>query len=158
MTKVSPSSSISSAIITNPVHTNALAPGEWLIGKTVSGPWRTLHLPGTTTTWEVSLSKKDNPALIAPQHLDHKNKGGGEVILWERKAPGSWKPIKAVTHHSPRNHAYVRGPDTHPDFAAGPMATPTGSPLPCFTTDREGSGMAIARIWKGRPSSASVLM
>ncbi len=45
----------------HPVRTDALAPGEWLIGETVPGPWRTLHLPGTTRTWEASLSKRDNP-------------------------------------------------------------------------------------------------
>ena len=83
--------------------------------------------------------------LIAPTAPGPQKQGtGGEVILWERKAPGSWKPVKAITHDSPRNHAYVRRPlDAHPDFGAfWADGNPDRlSPSLLYFTDREGSGV-----------------
>ena len=123
-------------------------PRSWRVAHWRNGAWAMEDIAPAWHNYDMGslVVEKGQPwRLIAPTAPGPQKQGtGGEVILWERKAPGSWKPIKAITHHSPRNHAYVRRPlDAHPDFAAfWADGNPDRlSPSLLYFTDREGSGV-----------------
>ena len=123
-------------------------PRSWRVAHWRNGAWTMEDIAPAWHNYDMGslVVEKGQPwRLIAPTAPGPQKQGtGGEVILWERKAPGSWKPVKAITHHSPRNHAYVRRPlDAHPDFAAfWADGNPDRlSPSLLYFTDREGSGV-----------------
>lgn len=62
-------------------------------------------------TWRIIAPTEPGPQPYNP---------GGEVVMWtSQNQGGSWRKVKQLTEHSPRNHTYVRKPvDAHPDFYA----------------------------------------
>ena len=153
MTKVNPSSSISSVTITNPVHTDALALASGSV-KTVPGPWRTLHLPGTTTTWEVSLSRRTTLAPDRPHSTwTTKTRYQARSSCGNEKLPeaGNRSRLSPITAHAT---AYVSDPWMRTLICSFlGRWQPRQAPLPCFTSP---TGKALVygncpRPWKGPP-------
>jgi len=123
-------------------------PRFWRVAHWRDGAWAMEDIAPAWHNYDMGslyVEKGQAWRLIAPTAPGPQQHGtGGEVILWERQAPGKWQPIKAITHHSERNHAYVRRPlHAHPEFAAfwADGDPDRLSPSLLYFTDREGSGL-----------------
>lgn len=98
-------------------------PREWLAIHWKNGKWNFSKVCESTHNYDMgSLYIEDNDwRIIGPTEAGPQKFGtGGEMALWESKDEGaSWKKVRNITSHSPRNHSYARRPlNAHEDFYA----------------------------------------